>query len=165
MEFTVRSVCWRESLGALADMVSLSIAPVPHCCSSLCCWFLCMLCGSGEQDWSCVGQENRTGGVNCESPLARSYTLEWKNHRDFCRWVGMVSLNWCGWLGKVVCDNSGYPEFLQDHLKIFRNEQLNHVHSFVFMMAMIYLYSGESNTHTKNLGATFMAKILFLSDQ
>lgn len=115
--------------------------------------------------WSCVSQENRTGGVNCGSPLARSYTLEWKNHRDFCRWVGMVSLNWCGWLGKAVCDNFGYPEFLQDHLKIFRNEQLNHVHSFVFMMAMIYLYSRESNTHKKNLGATFMAKILFLSDQ
>lgn len=98
------------------------------------------------------------------SPQVRSYMPEWKNHRDFYREVGMMSLKWSGWLRGVVYDNFRYSEFLLDHLEIVGNEQVNHVCSFLLMTAIIFLVDPRKSHKKKYSCSHFHGqKTIFIS--
>lgn len=103
--------------------------------------------GSGEKEWR----------RNHRSLQVRPYMPEWKHHRIFCRYVGKMSLNWRRWLKEVA--ERWFQVFwilTGPFPKIFRNEQLSHIHSFFIHDGLDFLYRAVTGSQKIRLAATVM---------
>lgn len=141
------------------------VLPVAHhCWSLLCCIYLqtkqlmfyfffffsytsLKWWGSGEKDWR----------RNHRSLQVRPYMPEWKHHRNFCRYMGKMLLNWCRWMKEVA--ERWFQVFwilTGPFPKIFRNEQLSHIHSFFIHDGLDFLYRAVTWSQKILLAATVM---------